>query len=133
VVGDDGAAALGNDGRVRDRCLVADRLDVVDDVVRVLLQRVVHARLEVRLRAVVIHAQPTADVEVLQPRPELRQLGVDAGRFVERAFDDADVGDLAAEMEVQELEAILHVPGAQLLQPAHDLGDGQAELRAEAA
>ena len=42
-------------------------------------------------------------------------------------------GNLAAEVEVQELEAVLHAEQLQLLEPAQDLGDGQAELRAVAA
>ena len=43
----------------------------VDDVVRVLLHRVVHRRREVRLRAVVVDAEAAADVEVLERRAEL--------------------------------------------------------------
>ena len=93
---------------VLDARLVAHRLDVVDDVVGVLLERVVDARLEVRLRAVVVDAQPAADVEVLEPGAVLHELGVDPRRLVQRALDDADVGDLAAQVEVQELEAVLH-------------------------
>ena len=46
---------------------VADVLDVIDDVVGVFLQRVVDARFEIRLRAVVVDAQAAADVHVLQP------------------------------------------------------------------
>ena len=41
---------------------VAHRLQVVDDVVGVFLQRVVDARLEVGLRAVVVDAEPAADI-----------------------------------------------------------------------
>ena len=133
VVGDDRAAALRDDRRVRHAGFVADRLDVVDDVVGVLLERVVHARFEVGLRAVVVDAEAAADVEVLQPGAQLGELGVHARRFVQRALDDADVGDLAAEVEVEQLEAVLHAARLQLLEAAHDLGDGQAELRPEAA
>ena len=43
-----------------------------------------------------------------RPAPSLAQLGVDARGLVQRALDDADVGDLAAEVEVQQLEAVLH-------------------------
>ncbi len=43
-----------------------------------------------------------------RPGAGLDQLRVDARRFVQRALDDADVGNLAAEVEVQELEAVLH-------------------------
>jgi hypothetical protein len=66
VIGGDGAAAFGDDGRVRDFGLVADVLDVVDDVVGVFLERVVDAGFEVGLRAVVVDAQAAADVEVFQ-------------------------------------------------------------------
>ena len=113
--------------------VVAHRLDVVDDVVRVLLERVVHARLEVRLRPVVVDAQAAADVDVLEAGAFLDELRVDPRRFVQGALDDADVRDLAAEVEVQELEAVLHAVGLQLLEPLPDLRDGQAELRPVAA
>ena len=66
VVGGDGAAALGDDAGVRHLALVAHVLDVVDDVVRVLLEGVVDARLEVGLRAVVVDAEAAADVEELE-------------------------------------------------------------------
>ena len=46
---------------------VAHILDVIDDVVGVFLQGVVDARLEIGLRTIVVDAQPTADVQVLQP------------------------------------------------------------------
>ena len=42
-------------------------------------------------------------------------------------------GNLAAEVEVQELEAVLHARELQLVEPAQHLGDRQAELRAIAA
>ena len=83
VIGDDGAAAFGHDGRMRHAGFVADALDVVDDVVGVLLERVVHARFEVGLRAVVVHAQAAADVDVLETRAQLGQLRVDAGGLVQ--------------------------------------------------
>ena len=38
--------------------------------------------------------------------PSLRQLDVEAARLAQRVLDGADVGDLAAEVEVQELEAV---------------------------
>ena len=63
----------------------------------------------------------------------MAQLAVDAGRLVQRALDDADVRDLAAEVEVEQLEAVLHAALLQLLEAAQDFGDRQAELRAVAA
>ncbi len=49
--------------------------------------------------------------------------------LVQRVLDDADVRDLAAEMEVEQLEAVGHAAPLQLVEPLKDLGDGQAELR----
>ena len=70
VVGDDRAAALRDDRRMLHAGVVAHRLDVVDDVVGVFLERVVDARFEVGLRPVVVDAQAAADVEVFAgPRP----------------------------------------------------------------
>ena len=81
VVGDHRPARLGDDRRVRHAGLVADALDAEDDVVGVLLQRVVDGRLEVGLRAVVVDAQAAADVEVLDAGADAVQLDVDAGRL----------------------------------------------------
>ena len=58
-------------------------------------------------RQVVVHAKSAAHVDELEPGAFLDQLGVDAGRLVERALDDADVRNLAAQVEVQQLEACL--------------------------
>ena len=133
VIGDDGAPALGHDGRMGNARLVAHRLNVIDDVVGVLLERVVHARLEVRLRAVVVDAQTAPDIQVLQAGAESRELGVHAGGFVESPFDNANVSDLAAQVKVEQLEAVLHAPRLQLFEAAHDLGHRETELRPEPA
>ena len=66
---------------MRHAGFVADALHVIDDVVGVFLQRVVDARFEIGLRAVVIDAQAAADVEIFQPGALLVQLGVDARRL----------------------------------------------------
>jgi hypothetical protein len=44
----------------------------------------------------------------LQAGAGARQVDVHAHRFVHRALDLADVGDLAAQVEVQQVEAIGH-------------------------
>ncbi len=63
-----------------------------------------------------------------RPAPGLDQLDVHPRRFVQRALDDADVRDLAAEMEMEELEAVLHAARLQLFEPAQNLSDREAEL-----
>ncbi len=129
VVGDDGAPALGDDRRVLDAGVVAHGLDVVDDVVGVLLERVVDAGLEVGLRPVVVDPEAAAHVQVLEAGAVLHELRVDARGLVQRALHDADVRNLAAEMEVQELEAVLHAVRFELGQALPDFRHGQAELR----
>ncbi len=126
----DRPAAFRHDRRVRHLRLVTHRLQVIDDVVGVFLERVVDARFEVGLRAVVVHAEAAADIQVLQPGARLDQLDVDARRFVERPLHDADVRDLAAEVKVEQLEAVLHAACLQFLQAAQNLADREAELRA---
>ena len=66
VVRHDRTAALGNDRRMLDTCIVAHRLNVVDDVVRILFQRVIHARFKVGLRTIVIDAQAASNIQVLE-------------------------------------------------------------------
>ncbi len=133
MVRHDCATALAHDRRVRNAGVVAQALHVVNDVVGVFLQRVVGARFKVGLRAVVVDAEAAADVDVFETRPAAMELDVHAGRFVERLFDVADVRDLASEMEVQELEAVLHSLLLELVERAEDFGDRKAELRAVTA
>ncbi len=67
------------------------------------------------------------------PAPIRDKLRIEAGGFVHRALNLPDVGDLAAEMEVQQDETIFHAPAFQFFERAHDFRRGQAEFRAEAA
>src|SRR5262245_38283698 len=128
VVGDHGPPGLRDDGRVRHAGLVADALDAEDDVVGVLLQGVVDRRLEIGLRAVVINAEAAADVDVLDARSGPVQLGVDACDLGQGTLDAADVGDLAAEVEVDQLQAVAQVSLLEVFQRLQCLGQGQAEL-----
>ena len=133
VVGDHGPPALRNDRRVRNPRLIAGVLHVVDDVVGVFLQAVIHARLEVRLRAVVIHPQAAAHVEILEPRPPFHEFRVDPRSLVEGHLDVADVRDLAALVEMQQLQAVFHPLGGEQFEPFHQFARRQAELAAKAA
>ncbi len=112
---------------------VAHVLDMIDDVVGVFLQRVIDAGFEIGLRAVVIDAQAAADVQVFQPGAGALQLHVNARRLHHRGLDLADVGDLAAQVEVQQLEAILHAGGFHLIQRLQGFADRQAEFGAISA
>jgi hypothetical protein len=57
----------------------------------------------------------------------LDQLAVDARRLVERVLDDANVGDLTAEVEVEQFEAVLHAATTQFFEAAQDFGDGEPD------
>src|SRR4029453_2302429 len=63
----------------------------------------------------------------------LRELRVAARRLVQRTFHDADVRDLTAKMEVEQVQAVLHATRLQLFEAADDLADGQTEFRPEPA
>ncbi len=130
--GDHGAAALGDDRRVRHLGVVADVHHPVDDVAGVLAQGVVHRRLEVALAAVVVDAEAAADVEVAQAGAHARQPDVDVGELVDAVLDVLDVVDLAAHVAVQQLEAARHAALLEVLHGVDDLGDGEAELAAVA-
>ncbi len=89
---------------------------MVDDVVRVLLQGVVDSGFEIRLCSVLVDSQPSTDVLIAQARAGALQFDVDSAGFHHRGFDLANIGDLAAQVEVQELETILHAGGLELLE-----------------
>src|SRR5215207_3885807 len=133
VVGRKIPAGLLDDRRVRDVLVVADLHDRVDDVVGELLRRVVGRGVEGRLRAVVIDRHPAAHVEQVDGHLHLDDLGVDARGLLHRVLDALDVGELRADVEVQELE---HVHAPRLLHAAdglQNLGGRQPELRRLAA
>ncbi len=64
VVSRNRSSALRDDVRVRHFRFIADTLDVVDDVARIFLERVVNAGFEVGLRAVVIDSQAAANIQI---------------------------------------------------------------------
>ncbi len=110
VVRDDRTPAFGNDVGMRHPRIVTDRLDVIHDVVAVLLQRVIDAGGEIGLRTVVVDSQTAAHIHVLQPGTAADQIGIDAGRLHQRVLHVPNAGDLAAQVEMQQLQAIGHVP-----------------------
>ena len=118
MIGHNGPAALGDYGWIRHRRLVAHILDVIDHVVGVFLQRVIDARFKVGLGAIVIDAESAADIQIAKSRSGPDKFRIKPRRFVHRGFHLPDVGDLAAQVEVQQLEAIRHTPEFQLLQRA---------------
>ncbi len=82
--------ALRHDMGMLHARIVANSLNLVNHVIGVLFQGIVDARLEVRLRSIVIDSQAAADVQVLDSRASLDQLSVNPCRFVKGALDDPE-------------------------------------------
>ena len=124
-----GATALGDQVRLRHALVGADLLHGIDDVRGVLLHRVVERGDESgAARADVIDAEAAADVEVLQPEPHLPQLGVEPRALVHHVLDGADVRELRADVEVEELDEVELAGGFQHLDGADELRRGEPEL-----
>ena len=88
--------------------LVADALDAEDDIVGVFLESVIDRGFEIGLRAVVVDAQAAADIQKLEAGADAVQLNIHAGGFRQSILDAADIGDLAAQMKVNELQTVGH-------------------------
>ena len=67
------------------------------------------------------------------PDAELLHLGIDARPFDQGGLDLVDLGDLAADMEVQELDAVDQLRFAQDVDGGDDLRGAQPELGVFAA
>src|SRR5690606_5094338 len=102
----------------------------IDHVVCVLLQRVVHACHRRGVRTVVIHAQAAANINVGNVNTQCTKLCVEPRDFLKSALDVADVSDLAAKVEVDELQDVQPSEIAQAIHEHHQLGRAQAELGA---
>ena len=128
VGGDDGAAGLGYDVGHGDAGLDADVADVGHDVAGVFRHRVVHRRLEVGARAVVVDAEAAAAVEVAHGEAHLHELAVEAGGLDDGVLDRDDVRHLRADVEVDELHALCKLGLLELLGREKDFGGVEAEL-----
>ena len=128
VVGDRCPARLGDDVRALHPGIVADVLDLVDDVVGVLVDGVVDAGEVARLGAVVIDAESAADIHILDPDAELAQLGIDPRPLDQGGLDLVDLGDLAADMEMEQLHLVDQAVLLQQIDGGDDLRHPQAEL-----
>src|SRR5260221_11828510 len=78
--------------------------------------------------AVVIHTESAADVHMRDVHAELAQLGVKARHLLEARLDVADVGDLRAEVEVDELHDVEAARCAKTLHGLHELRGVESEL-----
>ena len=96
VIRHNGAATFADDGRVRHFGIVTNILNVIHHIVCILFQRIVHTRFKIGLRAIVVNAQPAANIQVLQPGAAFLHLRIHPGGFNHCLLDLANIGDLAA-------------------------------------
>ena len=129
MMGDNRPAAFADDRRVRDFLRVAHFHDVPDDVARVFVQRVIRGAVESRARAIVIHAEPAADIEITEFVSELAELGVKARRLTHRALDRADVRHLRTHVKMHELERVGEPFAFQQFARRHQFRRADAKFR----
>ena len=130
VVSRHGPAAFRDDDGVRRVLVVANRLDVGHHVVGVFLERIVDARLEIGPRSIVVDPESASDIEILHAGAASVQFAVDATGLDQRILDEADVRNLAAEVEVQQLQTVGHAARLKMVQQSQDFAGRQPELRA---
>ena len=128
VRGYDGAAGFAHDVGHSDARGGANLADVEDDVAGVFFHRVVHRALEVCAGAVVVDAETAADIEVTHREAHLRELAIEARGFDDGVLDRDDVGDLRADMKMDEAQAGLEFGFAELFAREENFGRVEAEL-----
>ena len=79
------------------------------------------------MRAVVVHGQAAADVEDAHGSAFADEVDIDAHGLVHGAANRADVGNLAAHVVVNHLQAVEHVLRAQRVDDADGVRHGQTE------
>ena len=122
-------AALGHDDRLGHALRSTDLVHREHHGVRVLLQAVVDARIFLEMVSIVVDAQTAAEVEIPDARAAPHEFRVDAGHFLRGLLEDVDVGDLAADVAMQEHQPIGKPARLQFAQHRQQLGDAQAEFR----
>ena len=129
-----GAAALVDDVGMLEAVLVASVHERIDSVVDILLDAVVHrVATAAGARAVVIHAQSAANVDILHLKAQLGQLHIELCSLAQGVLDAANLGDLAADVEVDEFEAVFQLVLMHIVNGTEQLAGVQAELAAVAA
>ena len=133
VVGGERPARLRDDVGHRRLELAAHGAQEVHHVVGVFPIGVIHAGRPGRAGALVVHPQTAAHVDVGELEPHLPDLDVVPPDLLQRRLDEADVGDLAAQVEMHQLEQLLPSARRQPVEELHQLHRAEAELGAFAA
>ena len=128
VVGDDGPTAFTDDLRVRHLLLVAYFADEKHHVIGIFLQGVVGRAVGSRPAAVIINTQAPSDIDGLDCKTHFVKLGVKPGRFLHGLFDRQNIRHLRTDVEMKQLETMLHFFRAQNFGGGEKFGGVQAEF-----
>ena len=100
----------------------------MNDIIRILLQRVVHAGSTVVPHSGIINSQPTPDVNRTERQPTRFEIRINSRRLDNSCFQTANIGDLTPKMKMEQLYTLLHFTISQPLDTGQQLGHAQAEF-----
>ena len=125
----EGASALGDDVGVGYSVFVRRLGKGVDDVVDILLYAVVDRRFGVAAACpVIVHAQSASAVDEFDAEVHFPQLHIVLCHFAQCDADGTDFGDLAADVEVYEFEAVAESEVFELVESLEEFGAVESEL-----
>ena len=122
------AAAFGENVRMRQLLLVAEVLEHADHDTGVIVHVVVDRAGIARVSTVVVHAQATAHVDMVDRQAQIAQFAVVADRLFEPVLIVSQVGDLRPHVEVQQAHALIKARRAETLDHGQQLRCRQTEL-----
>ena len=129
MVGRERTSAFGNQVGVRQVIFVGRFHECIDAVVHIFLDGVVHGTLAVaRTGAVVVHAQPAAAVHELHVVAHVVELDIELRGLPQGGLYAAYLGDLAADVEVDEFQAVFQSAGFELVEGFEQFAGRQSEL-----
>ena len=106
MVGRDGTARLADDGRVRQIELPADVTNAPDHVVGILAQAVVGRAVALGTGPFVVHAQATPHIHHIDGGAQATQFGIEASTLADTTLDVANIGDLGAQVKMDQLQPL---------------------------
>jgi hypothetical protein len=121
------APAFGDDARRRQPFGLAGLGQRLHDARCVVVDAVVDRVVAAAARAFVVDAKAAADIDMADVRAEPRQFDEVARRLAHAGGDVAHVGNLAAHVEVQQLQAVAHAGVAQRLPQVQQLARVEAD------
>ena len=129
MVGSQGASTLGDEVGLRNVVGFCHFRESIDTVVHVFLNGIVDATLGIRTAGtVVIHAQSTTAIDEFHVVTHLAELHIELGCFAECILNATNLRDLTADMEVNQLQAVLHAVLVDVVEGSKELTASETEL-----